>query len=76
MTIALHFKIPLEDDKPISRTSYIDLDMVVNNDMLVKRDGQYCLMMNSIEGMAPQPLPNHAFTIVYGRERHVVILDF
>jgi len=39
MTITLHFNIPLEDDKPISGTSHIDLDMLINNDMLVKRDG-------------------------------------
>jgi len=67
-TIALHFNIPLEDDKPILGTSRIDLDMLVNNEMLVKRDGQNCLVMNSIEVMPPQPLPNPAFTSVYGRD--------
>jgi len=40
-TIALHFNIPLKDD------------MLVHNDMFVKCDGQYCLLMNSIEVMAP-----------------------
>ena len=67
-TIALHFNIPLEDYKPILGTSRIDLDMLVNNEMLVKRDGQNCLVMNSIEVMPPQPLPNPAFTSVYGRD--------
>jgi len=67
-TIALYVNIPLEDDKPISRKSCIDLDMLINNDMLVKRDGQNCLAMNYIEGMPPQPLPNPDFTIMQGKD--------
>jgi len=35
---------------------------------LIKRDGQYCLVMNSIEGMTLQPQPNPEFTTVYGRD--------
>ncbi|KAJ1416731.1 hypothetical protein SESBI_17119 [Sesbania bispinosa] len=56
--IARHFNISLDGDKPILGTSRIDFEMLVNNEMLVKRDDHYYLVMSDNLKMPPQSLPN------------------
>ncbi|KAJ1384197.1 hypothetical protein SESBI_42750 [Sesbania bispinosa] len=61
--IARHFNILLDGDRTILVTSRIDLEMLVNNEMLVKRDDHYCLVMSENLNMSPQSLPNPEFTM-------------